>query len=137
MQSAHCRLRVSKALAAVPGVLINKIVPGEADITLDREEIRTDVYDAIQSSGYTIAGVATDQPIDAEAEGRTFKTNINCSGCVAQAAPLLDETVGSGQWRVDTGDPDKILTVTAAGLSEEKILDAVRGAGFTAHPITR
>ena len=135
MQSPHCQLRVTKALAAVPGVLINKIAPGEADITLDREEIRTDVYDAIQSSGYTIAGIATGASTETEDEGRTFKTNIHCNGCAAQVAPGLDALVGAGQWRVDIGSPDKVLTVSAVNIDEAEILRAVRDAGYTIQPL--
>lgn len=31
-----------------------------------------------------------------------FKTNINCSGCVAKVTPELNETEGIWHWNVDT-----------------------------------
>ena len=58
-----------------------------------------------------------------------FKTNINCGSCIKSVKPFLDETVGEGNWSVDTDNPDKILTVT----TEEEItevVEAVTDAGF-------
>jgi copper chaperone len=59
-----------------------------------------------------------------------FKTNINCSGCVAQAKPALDATKGIERWEVDTDNRHKILTVIGEGLSEQEIVDAVKLSGF-------
>ena len=59
-----------------------------------------------------------------------FKTNINCSSCVAQVKPKLDEAQGIARWVVDTNDKNKILTVEGEGLSEEKVVEAVKSAGF-------
>ena len=58
-----------------------------------------------------------------------FKTNINCGSCIKSVKPFLDETVGEGNWSVDTENSDKILTVT----TEEEItevVEAVTDAGF-------
>lgn len=58
-----------------------------------------------------------------------FKTNINCGSCIKSVKPFLDETVGEGNWSVDTENPDKILTVnTAEEVSE--VVEAVTDAGF-------
>lgn len=59
-----------------------------------------------------------------------FKTNINCSGCVAQVKPTLDATKGIERWEVDTEDRNKILTVIGEDLSEQDIVEAVRLSGF-------
>ena len=58
-----------------------------------------------------------------------FKTNINCGSCIKSVTPFLDEAVGEGNWKVDTANPDKVLTV----VTEEEVADvieAVTDAGF-------
>jgi copper chaperone len=59
-----------------------------------------------------------------------FKTNINCSGCVAKVTPFLDETVGINHWNVDTENKEKILSVHLKGNNEEEIIHKVQEAGF-------
>lgn len=58
-----------------------------------------------------------------------FKTNINCSGCIAKVTPHLNEAAGENNWNVDTANPAKILSVVA-NASESKIKEAVEKAGF-------
>jgi copper chaperone CopZ len=65
----------------------------------------------------------------------TFKTNINCSGCVARVTPALDEAGGICHWSVDTTGKDKILTVHSEGISQPEIIETVKKAGFTIEPI--
>lgn len=60
----------------------------------------------------------------------TFKTNINCSGCVAKVTPFLNETGGIRKWQVNTNDPSKILTVESGSLSADEIITAVKKGGF-------
>jgi copper chaperone len=64
-----------------------------------------------------------------------FKTNINCSGCVARVTPKLNETKGIVSWKVDTDNPDKILTVQTEELSGEPIIESVKKAGFQIQPL--
>ncbi|GAB4419477.1 MAG: hypothetical protein OHK0039_31920 [Bacteroidia bacterium] len=59
----------------------------------------------------------------------TFKTNINCGGCVARVQPHLDGSAEIAQWSVDTASPDKVLTVVS-DLPEAEVMELVRGAGF-------
>lgn len=59
-----------------------------------------------------------------------FKTNINCSGCVAKVTPFLDDTDNIIQWEVDTTSKDKILTVQADETAEDIIVQKVQEAGF-------
>jgi copper chaperone len=61
---------------------------------------------------------------------RKFKTNINCSGCIAKVTPYLNETEGIKQWSVDTNNPNKILSIEMDSLSEEEIKNVVTKAGF-------
>ena len=64
-----------------------------------------------------------------------FKTNINCSGCVAGITPALNNTAGENNWEVDIQNPNKILTVTADGITSGDIVTAVNKAGFKAEAI--
>lgn len=59
-----------------------------------------------------------------------FKTNINCSGCVATVKTHLDNTAGVGHWDVDTTTKDKILSVQSEGITEEEVIQKVQEAGF-------
>lgn len=61
-----------------------------------------------------------------------FKTTINCGGCIKAVTPTLNKEVGAGNWQVDTANPDKILTVTAAQVSAAQVKAAVEQAGFEA-----
>ena len=64
-----------------------------------------------------------------------FRTNINCSGCVAKITPYLDANNEIKSWKVETLNPDKILTVETDYLSEEMIGTIVKNAGFRAEPL--
>ncbi|MBS1759348.1 MAG: heavy-metal-associated domain-containing protein [Bacteroidetes bacterium] len=64
-----------------------------------------------------------------------FKTNINCGGCIKAVTPHLSKTEGIDEWNVDTNNPDKILTVQSNGVSEEKIIETVKKAGYKIAPI--
>jgi copper chaperone len=61
-----------------------------------------------------------------------FKTNINCSGCVAKVTPALQEEKAISEWNVDTTNPQKILTVQTESLTEDEVIKLVNKAGFTA-----
>jgi copper chaperone len=61
---------------------------------------------------------------------RKFKTNINCSGCIAKVTPYLNETEGIKQWSVDKNNPNKILSIEMDSLSEDEIKNVVTKAGF-------
>lgn len=64
-----------------------------------------------------------------------FKTNINCSGCVAKVTPFLNGAGGVGEWNVDTDDTNKILTVKSAGITEDEVIAIIKSKGFNAEPI--
>lgn len=63
-----------------------------------------------------------------------FKTNIKCTGCLAQVSPVLNEAAGKDNWQVNLESPDKILTVNS-DLNPEELIDAVKAAGYTAEKI--
>jgi copper chaperone len=64
-----------------------------------------------------------------------LKTNIMCSSCVAKVTPSLNETVGASNWKVDTENPKKILTVSTDTLTEAAIIKAVEKAGYKAEKV--
>lgn len=64
-----------------------------------------------------------------------FKTNINCSGCVAKVTPHLNEADQIKSWNVDTANPNKILTVDAENLEESQVKQIVEKAGFKAEKL--
>jgi copper chaperone len=59
-----------------------------------------------------------------------FKTNINCSNCIRTVSPFLNALDSIDEWKVDTDDPDKILTAEGDGLILEDVEAAVKKAGF-------
>ena len=59
-----------------------------------------------------------------------FRTNIMCNGCVAKIKPVLDNADGIASWRVDLENPHRLLTVVPNGITEERLIELVRGAGF-------
>ncbi len=63
----------------------------------------------------------------------TFKTNINCGGCVAKVTPHLNNASYINSWNVDTNNPNKILTIeTAALVNAQQIINLVQEIGFYA-----
>ncbi|MBN9283893.1 MULTISPECIES: cation transporter [Flavobacterium] len=68
-------------------------------------------------------------------ETMKFKTNINCSGCVQKVTPVLDPLVGENNWKVETENPKKILTVTS-DVPESTLMEQVKSAGFNIEKYT-
>ena len=64
-----------------------------------------------------------------------LKTNIMCGSCVAKVTPTLNEAVGEANWKVDTLNPKKILTVSTETLNEEDVIKAVAKAGYKAEKV--
>lgn len=59
-----------------------------------------------------------------------FKTNLNCSSCVAAVQPYLDSEPSISHWDVNTAVPEKMLTVEGNSVSAESVKTAVEQAGF-------
>ncbi len=63
-----------------------------------------------------------------------LKTNIMCGSCIAKVTPVLNEEIGEGNWKVDTQNPKKILTVlTESNLND--VIKAVKKAGYKAEEL--
>ncbi len=65
-----------------------------------------------------------------------FKTNINCGGCIKSVSGFLNDVPQIENWKVDTDNPDKILTVTGENITAEIIIDTVYDAGFDIEQLT-
>ncbi|CAN5588812.1 hypothetical protein BH11BAC3_BH11BAC3_07150 [soil metagenome] len=65
-----------------------------------------------------------------------IQTNINCGSCVANVTSALNEAVGKDNWKVDTQNPKKILTVTTEDVSEQALIKAVENAGYKAESLS-
>tara|TARA_R110002096_G_scaffold162994_2_gene330314 strand:- start:1172 stop:1384 length:213 start_codon:yes stop_codon:yes gene_type:complete len=64
-----------------------------------------------------------------------FKTNINCGGCVSKVTPFLNKQEGVEGWKVDTDNPDKILTIESNGATEEEVKITLQKVGFKAESV--
>ncbi|HEX8333398.1 MAG TPA: heavy-metal-associated domain-containing protein [Segetibacter sp.] len=64
-----------------------------------------------------------------------LKTNIMCGSCIAKVTPTLNEKIGEGNWKVDTLNPKKVLTVTTEDLDKSQIIEAVQKAGYKAEEL--
>jgi copper chaperone len=61
-----------------------------------------------------------------------FKTNINCGGCIKAVTPHLNSAEGINSWKVDTENPDKILSIETDQLTADEIIAIIDKAGYTA-----
>ena len=64
------------------------------------------------------------------------KTNINCGSCIAKVTPTLNEVIGENNWKVDTLNPKKVLTVTNENLDEQDVITAFEKAGYKAEKLS-
>lgn len=65
-----------------------------------------------------------------------FKTNINCDGCLATVTPSLNNLKGVKNWKVDTANPDKVLSIEVEdGLITTDVINALKNKGYKAQEI--
>lgn len=64
----------------------------------------------------------------------TFKTTINCNGCMLKAKRVLD-IPEIEKWEVDFDSPDKILKISTENLRPEDIINKLKTIGFVAEEI--
>jgi len=65
-----------------------------------------------------------------------FRTNVNCGHCIAKITPFMDEVKSISEWKVDTDNPDKILTVKCEDGTGKVVIETLGKAGYTAEIIT-
>jgi len=67
---------------------------------------------------------------------KQFKTNIMCGSCIAKVTPVLNETFDENNWKVDTQNPKKVLTVSTEGDNvNDAVIKAVEKAGYKAEKL--
>ena len=64
-----------------------------------------------------------------------LKSNIMCSSCIAKVTPVLNETFGETNWKVDLKDPKRMLTVSSDIATENDVIKAVEKAGYKAEEL--
>jgi len=60
----------------------------------------------------------------------SYKSNINCSGCVAKVDPILNDLKTIKSWEVNTEHPDKLLTIESENEVTDEVKSALRKVGF-------
>lgn len=65
-----------------------------------------------------------------------FRTNIQCSGCLAKVKPVLDAETQIDQWQVDLQSADRILSVDTTALTPADISHILDGVGFTGQVVS-
>ena len=66
-------------------------------------------------------------------ETRTFRTNLNCESCVESVAPHLNSDPEIQNWKVNTSDDRKVLSVSGNTVDPGKVRGLVKAAGFEAY----
>ena len=62
-----------------------------------------------------------------------FKTTINCGSCIQKVTPVLNQIDTIDSWKVDTANPDKVLTVEAEDdFDAAKMTEELQKIGFQA-----
>lgn len=128
VNSAHCGLRVEKALHSVPTL-------EEAHVDLERhlatlrpatsaQAVREAVA-AIRHAGYN---VATDRY-------RFSTTGITCAGCANKAGDILNKLPGVVSAAADHVTRTADVEVVQGTLTQEDLLNALRPAGYGLLPI--
>lgn len=63
-----------------------------------------------------------------------FKTDVNCSSCIATVSPELEFKEKIEDWSIDITNPDNILTITT-DYSEDEIKEIFNKVGHKAEPV--
>lgn len=63
----------------------------------------------------------------------TYQTNVSSEAILEKLRPLLDQTIGSGNWGIDLTSKEKTLKVFAPdSINENALMNAFRQAGVSA-----
>lgn len=56
MQSAHCQSRVNGAIKDIDGVTIEKVEAGKLAVSVENDEVKQELVEAIEKAGYKVGG---------------------------------------------------------------------------------
>lgn len=123
VNSAHCALRVEKALHNVPTLATATVTLSSHVANLEAgtsaQAVREGV-DAIRHAGYN---VATERH-------RFSTTGITCAGCANKVGDILNKLPGIISARVDHVDKQADIEVVKGTLTVDDLLNALRPAGY-------
>ena len=135
MRCASCQAHVAKAVKAVPGVLdaeVNLITGRMTVETDDAPDLPQRIVDAVKNAGFT-AELIEEAPAPAAVVEHIFQVGgMRCASCQAHVAKAVKAVSGvqsaevnliTGRMTVETDDAPDL---------PQKIVDAVKNAGFTA-----
>lgn len=63
---------------------------------------------------------------------KEFKTNIMCGSCIAKVTPAFNQAFGENSWKIDTQNPNKILTVLKDAIKAADVINVVEKTGYKA-----
>jgi copper chaperone len=63
-----------------------------------------------------------------------FKTDVNCSSCIATVSPELEFKEKIQEWSIDITNPENILTITT-DYTEGEITEIFEKVGHKAEPV--
>ncbi len=58
-----------------------------------------------------------------------------CGSCIAKVTPVLNEIAGENNWKVDTQNSKKILSVNREDANENDIINALQKVGYKAEEL--
>lgn len=62
MQSAHCLTRVQGAIKDISGLQVEKLEAGKLAASVESDEVKTRVVEAIERAGYTVSADGEGNP---------------------------------------------------------------------------
>lgn len=123
MTCASCVARVEKALKGLPGVTNASVSLGNdsATVIADRSVALSQVQQAIEKAGYTVA----QEEVDLDIEGMT------CASCVGRVEKALRKIDGVIDASVNLATESAHVRI-AAGMQPETLTSAIEAAGYHA-----
>lgn len=123
VNSAHCALRVEKAIRTVPAIAGAEVdlnahvahLTSTAPATAVREAVA-----AIRQAGYNVATEAH----------RFTTTGVTCAGCAKSVGTILNKLPGVISARVDHVERTAEIEVVKGTLSIDDLLNALKPAGY-------
>ncbi len=128
LHCAGCTARVESALRGVPGVLEAQVelAGGRARVILDRAEAGiADLVAAVEKAGYRAYPVVPGGSLSLGVGGMT------CASCAASVEKALGALPGIDSVSVNLASERALVSFTGDPPSEEKLREAVEGAGYS------
>ncbi len=135
MRCASCQAHVAKAVKAVPGVQsveVNLITGRMTVETDDVPDMPEKVVDAVKNAGFT-AELVEEAPAPVVTVERVFQVGgMRCASCQAHVAKAVKAVPGVQSVEVNLVTGRMTVKCDNAPDMPQKVVDAVKNAGFTA-----